>query len=370
MSGIARALQRLVTFQENGIPAQHAENNLPNDSPILNLPRELLDSILNNLRIDELVSFRLTCRNLYQSNPPMTSLVEELRTSISFDGEGAWLYLAEGIWARTKGLLLCSGCRRYQPRAQFDDEELTTNARQRKCIAYTARMYFTPDHSLSFVELASMSQDRIVGLGRGSPYASILQNSCRFAMWWPDGWRGQDSSSPYVPTPVYLRGNTADGDYLYYTWDFRFDTVHSPPASIAEIGEELRKSVVNLCPHIKSDDRKYIEAFYHCRHFRSVLRDRAPKVNCSSCGMRSTVLYRADNSQIFVEVERRLGELVDTWDPQWLANVDKPPRVVPDLGFRLQTTLRYLARSKFGSKLSLQRCYDLNSALEHVNPKN
>lgn len=335
MSGIVRGIQRLIAFQENGISTQDAENNPHNDSPILNLPRELLDSILSHLRIDELISFRLTCRKFYQISPPVTVLVEELRTSIAFDGEGAWLYLAEGIWARTKGLLLCSGCRRYQPRALFDDGELTRNARHRKCIAYTARMYFTPDHSLSFVELASRSQDRIFGLGSiSSNYASELQNSCRFAMWWPDGWRGQDSSSPYVPTPVYLRGNTTDGDYLYYTWCFRFDTVQSPPASIAEIGEELRKRVVNLCPHIRSDDRRYIEAFHHYQHFRPVIRDRAPLVNCSRCGMCSTVLCRADNCQIFIEVERRLGKLVAAWDPQWLANVDNPPRVLADVVFQ------------------------------------
>ena len=371
MSSIVRALQGLLSFQENRTSAQNAENNLPNDSPILNLPRELLDSILSHLRTDELISFRLTCRNLYQSNPPMTVLVEELRTSISFDGEGAWLYLAEGTWARTKGLHLCSGCRKYQPRAQFDDGELTMNARQRKCIAYTARMYFTPDHSLSFVELASRTQDRISNLDSiGSNHASNLQNSCRFAMWWPDGWRGQDPSSPYVPTPVYLRGNTADGDYLYYTWCFSFDTAQSPPASVAEIGEELGKSVVDLCPHIKSDDRRYIEAFHHCQHLRPVLRDCASSVSCSRCGMRSTVLCRADNSRIIIEVERRLGKLVAAWDPQWLANVDNPPRVVTDLVFQFQTSLRYLARSRFGSRLSLQRCDELKSVAEHLKPEN
>ena len=141
--GIVRALQGLLSYQENGNSAQGAENNLPNNSPIMNLPRELLDSILSHLRTDELISFRLTCRKFYQSDLPLTVIVEDLRTRISFDGEGAWLYLAEGIWARTKGLLLCSGCRRYQPRALDSPRSLHARYGQHK--ADTHNKYY-PSH--------------------------------------------------------------------------------------------------------------------------------------------------------------------------------------------------------------------------------
>ena len=69
------ALQRWRNYILNG------QNNTGNDPPIFRVPREVIDTICSYLRVDDLVSFRLSCRKFYRGDPPFSDLGMSLRSN-------------------------------------------------------------------------------------------------------------------------------------------------------------------------------------------------------------------------------------------------------------------------------------------------
>ena len=344
---------------------QYSAPNHPDHVPILRLPRELLDLIYNSLRIDDKVSLRLSCRHLYAGTPSVNDLIEEMRFSIDFDRELAWLSLWEHTWTRALDYLLCSGCRKYKPRAHFDGEEIPKPSKQRKCFAYTACMYITPDHVMSFTDVWLHS---VHAYHRGGHIYTTHPGGYKRSSSWAAFIPLRDHGAACISNPIYLHGSKADGAYLEYSMYFSIEPSPSSQLTTGEIKTQLSSRAISLCPHIQSDDERIIDAVHQCIQRGGLTNAPGPWVNCSYCGMQSSIQWRANDHRVTIRVLRRLGHLTCAGDPQWLAVLDNPQRPVYNWWFRLGTRLRYLARSEIGRRLAPRRTCELTSAIQHLNP--
>lgn len=343
-----------------------------NQPPILSLPREILDMICTHLRIDDHISFRLFCRKFYLGRVPFKDLIKDLCWEISFDTEFAWLCIWEDMWFRMLGCLLCGGCRKYQPKEFFNAAEVTKQPRARRCFAFTSRISVTPDFGLSFMDLWSAN---IIALRRmGCSYyqgrvTMDTYNKCSEPYEWSSYVEPKHRDKVPNAHVLLLRGSKPDGAYMDYSFYVSFHGSGVTQITDAEIGTKVERSGFSLCPHVKSSDKRLLAAIHECMQCQKQDPTLSPSLDCHCCGMRSTILWDPERSRVNIKIKRRLGDLQDACDPQWLAVLDPPPIPIRSLRFYLMTRLRYVARSRSGARFRPERTCELKDALQHLNPK-
>ena len=91
---------------------------------------------------------------------------------------------------------------------------------------------------------------------------------------------------------VILQRNKADL-FLHVAWVIDLDPLPGSTAPIEALIQQLSKYPVNLCPHIRSDDRYVAEEI---RKLQSTFRrsDWGDKLDCSNCGTEIKFLWRRD----------------------------------------------------------------------------
>lgn len=281
---------------------------------IIELPVEIFDPILALLDLPSLIRFRQTCRTLYYHGQDLRTLQQDLRGTITADSRFARLCFAERSYTnrlRERNMLLCGGCRIYHSKNSFNGLNRIKQAEERMCFGQNGRLYFTPEHSISFGEMTEKSM-RLSYAVRS--LAMDTKQESRY------GYRrihDSERATPYLVSPIYQQCSRAYGHCFDYFWLFDIrgsSDTHGSPHSLTE---RLRKQTVKLCPHIKSNDALLVNAIRRCQRKNVFAHHNASRVICQRCKMNACVMlhsqdpWSADQDQrnrVLVHVARYVGQ--------------------------------------------------------------
>ena len=326
----------------------------PKTPAITDLPTELFDAFYDLLDLVSVVRFRQTCRALYYHGMDMCRLILRLR-SASYpdyaDFKFARLCFAERSYTKSPcqlGMLLCGGCETYHSEGSFSDEERKKQPEERVCVGQMGRVFFTPEHSVSFRELQ-------LHFGYIHSLAIDIRKESQY------GWRPLDNThrpSPYLVSPIYHQCGSPYGHRFDYFWRFDISRDSEDVITRQSVKKILRSRSVDLCPHIQSDDPLVIDAINRCRHKHIYIHKMAQRVSCPRCKMQACVLLRAvdpwstdyeSQHRVIVHVTRYIGQIPSpnasrhvslyncdcsgddrkAMQPQWLMQIDQPKLRTP-----------------------------------------
>ncbi|KAL2049504.1 hypothetical protein ABVK25_010191 [Lepraria finkii] len=270
------------------------------------------------------VNLKLSCRTLYQCGPalPIVFYLARKDPDLRFDLS----CISQRKFKKHKGQLACSGCRTFHHPSVFPPEQLQNEDWQRRCDASRRYLRITPDSRMSYQELIS----NLPRLPR-PPIACLSFASYRLKTFIRKHQSaGPSQSHPYTEHPrVMLQRNKADL-FLRVVWAIYLDPLPGSTAPIEALVQQLSKCPVNLCCHIRSDDRYVAE---ESRKLQSTFRssDWGDKLDCPNCGMEIKFLWRRDFFDrqesprgigiVNMYLKRRLGRSAGYFatDPQWIS---------------------------------------------------
>lgn len=318
-------------------------------SAIFDLPTELFNAFYNLLDPVSIIRFRQTCRALYYHGSDIHRLMRSLSLATDPNSRFARLCFAERSYTNSPcklGMLLCGGCETYHSEGAFSDQEKKKQPEERLCIGQIGRLYFSPEHSVSFRELQMQSSSP--ALVRS--LATDIKKESQY------GWRPINNTqrlTPYLVSPIYQQCSSIYGHRFDYFWRFDLCGDAGDESSAQPLGEKLGGRAVKLCPHIRSDDPLVIDAIYKCRRKRIYIHKSASKVSCQKCAMRACVMLRAvdpwptdheSHHRVIVHVARYVGQIARSsgyrhcfsarcrcgddmrkaMQPQWVFQLDQP----------------------------------------------
>ena len=282
----------------------------PSGSPILNLPLELSEPILNLLDLPSTIRLRQTCRAFYYSGPGLRSLIRELRSHGDASSKFARLCFAERSHIEKHGplgKLLCGGCKIYHWVGYFSAENRRREPEERMCLGQQGRLYFTPDHSVSFMELVAQMKNPPALRGLLTDFRKETAYGYR-----PGANDGRQT--PYLVSPLYQQCNSKHGHIFNYYWRFDLGDGFNE-VSIGSLRSDLSCKVIDLCPHVKSNDTKVVKAIHECRSRHIYTHKEALQIHCQTCQMHGCVILQVGALQpnicrhALIHVTRRVGHL-------------------------------------------------------------
>lgn len=194
-------------------------------SAIIDLPAELFDAFYDLLDLVSIIRFRQTCRALYYHGSDLHRLMRSLSVAKDAKSIFARLCFAERSYTNSPcdiGMLLCGGCETYHSEGAFSDKDKKKQPEERLCFGQTGRLYFSPEHSVSFreLEMHSSSPAFVRSL------ATDIKKESQY------GWRPIDNThhltpidnthrlTPYLISPIYQRCSSIYGHRFDYFWRF------------------------------------------------------------------------------------------------------------------------------------------------------
>ena len=286
----------------------------PSGSPVLNLPVELSEPISNLLDLPSTIRLRQTCRALYHSGPALQSLILELRIHSDASSKFARLCLAERSHIEKHGplgKLLCGGCKIYHWVGYFSAENRRREPEERMCLGQEGRLYFTPDHSISFMELVAQAKN--------PPALRGLLTDVKKETAYGYRPRANDGrQTPYLVSPLYQQCSSKHGLIFNYYWRFDLGDDLNGIVSIESLRADLSGKVIDLCPHVKSNDTKVVKAVHECRSRHIYTHKEALPIHCQTCQMHGCVILQIDDPwalqpdlcrHVLIHVIRRVGHL-------------------------------------------------------------
>ena len=320
-----------------------------NSSTIIDLPTELFDAFYDLLDPVSIIRLRQTCRALYYHGSNLYRLMRNLRSAEDADSRFARLCFAERSYTNSPcelGMLLCGGCETYHSEGAFSDKDKKKQPEERLCFGQIGRLYFTPEHSVSFRELQMHSSC--------PAYVRSLATDIKKESQY--GWRPIDNThrlTPYLVSPIYQQCSSIYGHRFDYFWRFDICGDAGDESSAQSSNEKLGGRAVKLCPHIRSDDPLMVDAIQRCRRKRIYIHKNASKVSCQKCQMHACVMLRAvdpwftdheSHHRVIVHVARYVGQIARSngyrhWfsarcecgddlrkamQPQWISQIDQP----------------------------------------------
>ena len=324
---------------------------------ITDLPTELFDAFYCLLDLVSIVRFRQTCRALYYHGSDMCRLIQRLRSAAYADYADfkfARLCFAERSYTKYPcqlGMLLCGSCETYHSERSFSDEERKKQPEERMCVGQMGRLYFSPEHSVSFRELQ-------LHFGHSAQFRSLAIDIRKESQY---GWRPLDDTprpTPYLVSPIYQQCSSTYGHRFDYYWRFDISRDSEEVITTQSVKQVLRSRIVNLCPHIQSNDPLVIDAINKCRRKSIYIHKMAQKVSCRKCKMEACVMLRAadpwstdheSQHRVIVHVARFIGQITrpsvcrhffsydcdcsddsrKAMQPQWLMQIDQPKLGIP-----------------------------------------
>lgn len=298
------------------------------------LPLELVLGVLELLPIADVMSLRLSSRrfaSLVQrviKEKPAHLDKKDMRDRLDRD---RYFKLAEAESGDidTASGLLCSQCRQRHPLLDFDRRELPKSAHVRRCKGMT-RAFRTCSH-------CTLTRDELVG-----PKTLRWTYDSTYPQLCPDC-----SSPPSVQWSWITKAVTFQNDYMLREVRSR-DTVYR-----FEIQLGLRKLAVQVCPHMRTDDKDFQERLvsspvgescilfeddWHGRYdngkpindkFAERYMDARMRICCrekhceSHIEIERLASTRRRKMPIFIWIRRNLGKMESPMDPVWLAQLER-----------------------------------------------
>lgn len=243
---------------------------------ILNLPLEISEVIFDLLDLASTIRLRQTCRTLYlHQGPALADLFRELGCRYGPSTDFARCCFAERSPTKrlgSPGFLLCGGCKIYHPIRSFSAEDIAKQPEERLCVGQHGRLYFTPEHSISFMELANLKQN--------PPYMRyFLTDTKRKTTYGHHSTVAVDRHTPHLVSPLYQQHSYEYGHVFSYFWVLNVQSISSQNESKVPVEKELGGEVIDLCPHVTSNDTQMISAIHDCLS-KGIYAHRVSKTSC------------------------------------------------------------------------------------------
>ena len=315
------------------------------DAAILDLPTEISEMVFDLLDFVSTIRLRQTCRALYYHGLALDSLLYQLSSNKDPSTTFARLCFAERSHTNkpgSPGKLLCGGCRIYHSTGSFSTENIGKQAEERMCFGQQGRLYFTPEHSISFMELTTK-------VNKTAHLRYLLMDTRKKTTYGHCPTTAISRRTPYIISPLYQQCSSVYGHSFDYFWRFDVEGVDDQVDSIGLLKTELSGTVINLCPHVKSNDTKVITAVHECQSKHIYMHKEAPQIKCHKCKMHACVMLQSEDPwapqqesrhRVIVHVARYVGNLgcnISNWwrctcqlddrgamQAQWLMQVDVP----------------------------------------------
>ncbi|KAL8822941.1 MAG: hypothetical protein Q9191_006335 [Dirinaria sp. TL-2023a] len=316
---------------------------------IIDLPAELFDAFYDLLDLVSIIRLRQTCRALYYHGSDIHRLMRSLSVAKDPKSRFARLCFAERSYTKSPcdiGMPLCGGCQTYHSEGAFSDKDKKKQPEERLCFGQTGRLYFSPEHSVSFRELEMHSSAPAFVRS----LATDIKKESQY------GWRPIDNThrlTPYLVSPIYQQCNPIYGHRFDYFWRFDICGDAGDEGTAQSLKEKLGARAIKLCPHIRSDDPMMIDAIHKCRRKHIYIHKNASKVSCQKCQMHACVMLRAvdpwsnnheSQHRVIVHIARYIGQIARSseyrhWfsarcecgddvrkamQPQWVFQLDQP----------------------------------------------
>lgn len=293
---------------------------------ILDLPTELIHMVVKCAPARDAISLKLSCLKLYHCGPPLTRLIQKSRGP--FGSEVDPVCVLERVLRLHKGEIFCKGCLCFHHPVAFTQEQLLRGDDERCCVGRARHVYFTPDASISYQQIAaSIQRPHVV------PEASVRQNRvvgteggslADYGVWIPP----KDFGLLKVPTGV----------WLCYEW--RLDLALLPGLKTNVAGRtQLTRRSVRFCPHLgpESKDitleiRKMLEK--GAQNFPAFCSDHLHRTKCPTfiyLRWRKVELcvheLLREKAVVCVYVHRQIGmsPASSALDPYWIATIEERP---------------------------------------------
>lgn len=293
-------------------------NKIVQHSRFLELPREIQDMIAAYLPANALISLQLSCHSLYLNGPVLPILYYTIRKSLDLRFERGCMDERDGN--TPVGRLACSGCKTFHERDKFGAEESKKKGEARLCIGRKGRVFFTPEHSVSFEDLLIMlsAPDNFIHLSGLGPKTSRYYRQDE-EMW-------QDS--PHIEPEIGWCWVSYNSLRIRYCWKFAVAAMPRTKSVASSSRRGSQDSPIGLCPHVKLNDFAVIRAMHQALNKSEVEPAWHPQVQCKACTMKlriETKLERSSNSYMtpvatFL-VTREFGSLDSPTDPDWIAQL-------------------------------------------------
>lgn len=247
---------------------------------ILILPLEISEIIFDLLDLASTIRLRQTCRTLYlYQGPALAELFRELGGKYDPSTDFARRCFAERSYIKKvdlAGLLLCGGCKIYHPNRSFTTRDIAKQPEERLCIGQHGRLYFTPEHSLSFLELTALKQI--------PPYMRyFLTDTKRKTTYGHRSTNAVDRHTPHLVAPLYQHHSYEYGHVFSYFWALDVQSILNHIESKVPLEKEHGGEVIDLCPHITSNNTQMISAVHDCLS-KGIYAHRVSEISCSSPG--------------------------------------------------------------------------------------
>ncbi len=241
---------------------------------ILDLPLEISEIIFDLLDLASTIRLRQTCRTLYlHQGLALADLFREL-TSCRYDPSADFARCCFAERSSTKklglpGILLCGGCKIYHPIRSFSTENIAKQPEERLCIGQQGRLYFTPEHSISFMELTAYKEN--------FPHMRyFLTDTKRETTYGHRSTVAVDRHTPHLISPLYQQHDYENGRVFSYFWVLNVQSITNQLDSKVPLKKELGGEVIDLCPHVTSNDTQMISAVHDCL-FKGIYAHRVSK---------------------------------------------------------------------------------------------
>jgi len=228
---------------------------------ILILPLEISEMIFDLLDLVSMIRLRQTCRTLYlHQGPTLADLFQELSCRYDPSTDFARCCFAERSSTKRLGLpgtRLCGGCKIYHPIRSFSTENIAKQPEERLCIGQHGRLYFTPEHSISFMELtALMHTPRYM--------RHFLTDMKRKTTHGHRSTIAVDRHTPHLISPLYQHHIYGYGHVFSYFWVLNVQSLTNRIDSKVPLKKQLSGKAIDLCPHVTSNDTQAISAVHEC----------------------------------------------------------------------------------------------------------
>lgn len=243
---------------------------------ILKLPLEISEVVFDLLDLASTIRLRQTCRTLYlHQGPASADLFRELGYKYGPSTEFVRRCFAERSSTNrlgSPGLLLCGGCKIYHPIRSFSTEDIAKQPEERLCVGQYGRLYFTPEHSVSFIELTTLMQT--------PPYMRcFLTDTKRKTTYGYRSTVAVDRPTPHLISPLYGDHIHEYGQVFNYFWVLNVQSITSQNDSKVPVEKERGGEVIDLCPHVTSNDTQMISAVHDCLS-KGIYAHRVSKTSC------------------------------------------------------------------------------------------